>query len=84
MERVFRSFIYSQAPVGAVLLAFFLFFFTGSPQIYAADAHETESIITTACSTCHKFEGKEESRFNLKAPDLMWGGAKYQRDWLIR
>jgi mono/diheme cytochrome c family protein len=84
MERVFRSFIYSQAPVGAVLLAFFLFFFTGSPQIYAADAHEAESIITTACSTCHKFEGKEESRFNLKAPDLMWGGSKYQRDWLIR
>jgi len=84
MNREFRSFIYSHVAVGVVLLAFLLSFFIGSPQIFAADAQEAEAMIKTVCSTCHKFEGKEESRFNLKAPDLMWGGIKYQRDWLIR
>ena len=53
-------------------------------SLYAADPQEAETLIKTNCSTCHKFEGKEESRFHLKAPDLMWGGSKYQRDWLIR
>jgi mono/diheme cytochrome c family protein len=67
-----------------MFFSFCLFFFIGSPQVFAEDAHEAESIITTVCSTCHKFEGREESRFNLRAPDLMWGGIKYQRDWLIR
>ncbi len=41
-------------------------------------------LIATTCSTYHKFVGTGESRFNLKAPDLMWGGSTYQRDWLIR
>lgn len=53
-------------------------------SLFAAEGQEPESLISTTCSTCHKFQGKEESRFNLKAPDLMWGGSKYQRDWLIR
>jgi mono/diheme cytochrome c family protein len=52
--------------------------------LLAADAQEAESLIKTNCSTCHKFQGEGESRFNLKAPDLMWGGSKYQREWLIR
>ncbi|MDH3769553.1 MAG: c-type cytochrome, partial [Nitrospirota bacterium] len=64
--------------------AFFLFFFIVSPQVFAEDAHEAETMIKTVCSTCHKFQGEGESRFSLKAPDLMWGGSKYQRDWLIR
>ena len=53
-------------------------------QTLAARAQDAETLINTVCSTCHKFKGKEESRFNLKGPDLMWGGSKYQRDWLIR
>jgi mono/diheme cytochrome c family protein len=53
-------------------------------SVYAADAQEAERLLTNACSTCHKFTGTGESRFNLQAPDLMWGGSKYQRDWLIR
>ena len=53
-------------------------------SVLAADNQEAETLIQTTCSTCHKFQGKEESRFHLKAPDLMWGGSKYQRDWLIR
>jgi mono/diheme cytochrome c family protein len=40
-------------------------------------------LIKTVCASCHRFEGKPESRFNLKAPDLMWAGSKYQRAWLV-
>ena len=43
-----------------------------------------EKIVKTTCAQCHRFEGKPESRFNLKAPDLIWAGSKYQRPWLIR
>ncbi len=57
----------------------------GSPSgVGASQDKEVQSLLQTQCATCHKFEGKEESRFNLQAPDLMWGGSKYQRDWLIR
>ena len=84
MKSVFRSFMYSRSPVGGLLLAFFLSFWTSPTQVFASDTQEAESLIINTCSTCHKFEGKAESRFNLKAPDLMWGGSKYQRDWLIR
>ena len=59
-------------------------FILSADQILAAGAQDAETLINTVCSTCHKFKGKEESRFNLKGPDLMWGGSKYQRDWLIR
>ncbi|HSQ92045.1 MAG TPA: c-type cytochrome, partial [Nitrospiraceae bacterium] len=31
-----------------------------------------------------RLEGQPDSRFNLKAPDLIWAGSKYQRSWLIR
>jgi mono/diheme cytochrome c family protein len=34
--------------------------------------------------SCHRLEGQADSRFNLKAPDLIWAGSKYQRPWLIR
>jgi len=84
MNREFRSFRYYQKLGGAIFLSFFLFFFIVPPQVFAEDAHEAETLIKTVCSTCHKFQGEGESRFNLKAPDLMWGGSKYQRDWLIR
>ena len=42
-----------------------------------------EQLIKDQCSTCHKFTGTPESRFNLKGPDLMWGGSKFKRPWLI-
>ncbi len=50
----------------------------------AADLSKGESIVKNQCSACHKFEGSPESKFNLKGPDLMWGGNKYQRPWLLR
>lgn len=52
--------------------------------LLAADTDEAKRMIENACMTCHKFAGEGESRFNLKAPDLMWGGSKYKREWLIR
>ncbi len=52
----------------------------GSP---ANENSGAERLIRTTCASCHRFEGKPESRFNLKAPDLMWAGSKYQRAWLI-
>ncbi len=56
--------------------------FASSP-IWAADAGQAETMVRNVCSTCHKFQGEPESRFNLKAPDLMWAGSKYQHDWLV-
>ncbi|MGB0909483.1 MAG: c-type cytochrome [Nitrospirales bacterium] len=56
-----------------------------SPTLsWAGFQNDGEKLVKNLCSTCHKFHGDPESRFNLKAPDLMWGGSKYQRDWLIR
>ena len=73
MQRTFSAFMAS-----CLLLMF-------SPNwLWASQDHEVASLIKSQCASCHKFEGKEESRFNLKAPDLMWGGSKYQRTWLIR
>jgi len=67
----------------ALILGGFVIF--GTPTfLWASETQEAESLIKTTCSTCHKFQGEGESRFNLKAPDLMWGGSKYQREWLIR
>ncbi len=47
-------------------------------------AQDVEPMIRQTCANCHRFQGEPDSRFHLKAPDLMWGGNKYQRDWLIR
>ncbi len=57
-------------------------FLLGGPSVLWAE--DAKQLIDNVCSTCHKFTGQYESKFNLKAPDLMWGGQKYQRDWLLR
>ena len=67
-----------------ILILSIFFFFISPLSLFAANDQEAEALVKNTCSACHKFEGKEESRFNLKAPDLMWGGIKYQRAWLIR
>ncbi len=54
-----------------------------SSPLWAADERQAEEMVKHVCSTCHKFQGEPESRFNLKAPDLMWAGSKYQRSWLL-
>ncbi len=52
-------------------------------MLLGSDEQGTKQVIQNTCASCHRFEGTPESRFNLKAPDLMWAGSKYQRAWLI-
>lgn len=69
--------------VGIALLA--LASETGSPGLsYASDQARAKDIIQQTCVQCHRLEGTADSRFNLRAPDLIWAGSKYQRPWLIR
>lgn len=51
--------------------------------LLGSDDGPVQKLIQNTCVECHRFEGKPESRFNLKAPDLMWAGSKYQRAWVI-
>ncbi len=83
MKHQFRSLskmmgtTYRVAIVGACMSLFAF-----SP-LWAADEQPVEMMVKHVCSTCHKFQGEPESRFNLKAPDLMWAGNKYQHKWLV-
>ena len=54
-----------------------------SQQLRAGDQSRAKELIKNSCASCHRFEGKPDSRFKLRAPDLMWAGSKYQRSWLI-
>lgn len=56
-----------------------------SPRLlFGGDQPRAKDIIQQTCVQCHRLEGKADSRFNLKAPDLIWAGSKYKRPWLIR
>ena len=48
-------------------------------EAQAQDTGAGAKLVQGVCSSCHKFSGQPESKFNLKAPDLMWGGVKYQQ-----
>lgn len=50
----------------------------------AGDQARAKDLIQQTCVQCHRLEGIADSRFNLRAPDLIWAGSKYQRSWLIR
>ncbi len=73
MKTAFRSTVVKTMMVGLLI---------ASP-LWAADERQAETMVQNVCSTCHKFQGEPESRFNLKAPDLMWAGSKYQHEWLV-
>jgi mono/diheme cytochrome c family protein len=51
---------------------------------FASDQSRAKDLIQQTCVQCHRLEGTADSRFNLRAPDLIWAGSKYQRPWLIR
>jgi mono/diheme cytochrome c family protein len=55
-----------------------------SPRLLFGSDQSTKELIQQTCVQCHRLEGQAESRFNLKAPDLIWAGSKYQRSWLVR
>jgi len=52
--------------------------------LLGSDQSHVKELIQNNCAGCHRLEGKADSRFNLKAPDLIWAGSKYQRAWLLR
>ncbi len=58
----------------ALLISFILF----PNTLFAASANEGKKLVAKKCVSCHRFEGEAKSRFDLRAPDLMWGGNKYQ------
>ncbi|MGP0565978.1 MULTISPECIES: c-type cytochrome [unclassified Nitrospina] len=64
--------------------AFLLLLFLPAPPASAADESVARNLIDHSCSNCHRFEGEAKSRFELRAPDLMWAGVKFQRPWLVR
>jgi mono/diheme cytochrome c family protein len=70
--------------VKSFLYLFTLSFYLSSSPSWASEEQKAKEIIQNQCTTCHKFEGAPESKFNLEGPDLMWAGNKYQRPWLIR
>jgi mono/diheme cytochrome c family protein len=63
-----------------VLVAFMSF----PKLLLGSDENRAKELIQQACVQCHRLEGQADSRFNLRAPDLIWAGSKYQRPWLIR
>ena len=52
--------------------------------LLGSEQSRAKELIEQACVQCHRLEGQAESRFKLRAPDLIWAGSKYQRAWLIR
>ena len=71
----FSSFAPKKCPLMLLALIVGGFVTFGTPAfLLASGTQEAESLVKTNCSTCHKFQGEGESRFNLRAPDLMWGG----------
>ena len=72
-----------QALIGGLLIA--LVGLAGwPPHAVAGDQAGAKALIQQTCVQCHRLEGAADSRFNLRAPDLIWAGSKYQRPWLIR
>lgn len=67
----------------AVTLAAGLLVLFQDPSL-ANDQSRTKDLLQQTCVQCHRLEGTADSRFNLRAPDLIWAGSKYQRSWLIR
>jgi mono/diheme cytochrome c family protein len=67
---------------GAVLVLVGLMSF---PRLlFGSDANRAKELLQQACVQCHRLDGQAESRFKLRAPDLIWAGSKYRRAWLIR
>ena len=69
--------------VGGALLA--LVGMMSAPRLLlAGDQTRAKELVQQSCVQCHRMEGQPDSRFNLKAPDLIWAGSKYDRAWLVR
>ena len=67
----------------AVLILISLFFFTILSPVSVLANEGAEKIIKEQCTACHRITGEGKSRFEIKAPDLMWAGVKFKRPWLV-
>ena len=67
----------------AVTLAAGLLVLFQDPSL-ANDQSRAKDLLQQTCVQCHRLEETADSRFNLRAPDLIWAGSKYQRSWLMR
>ena len=67
----------------AVTLAAGLLVLFQDPSL-ASDQSHAKDLLQQTCVQCHRLAGTADSRVNLRAPDLIWAGSKYQRSWLIR
>jgi mono/diheme cytochrome c family protein len=61
-----------------VSVSFLLF----GPSVVAGQDVTGQEIVKTKCVSCHRIEGDPMPRRTKKAPDLIWAGSKYQREWL--
>jgi mono/diheme cytochrome c family protein len=52
-------------------------------NLAANEEQQTRTFLQKSCAGCHRLEGAADSRFTLKAPDLIGAGSKFKRDWLI-
>jgi len=52
-------------------------------KLLANDEPQTRSLLQKSCAGCHRLEGAADSRFKLNAPDLIGGGSKFKRSWLV-
>jgi mono/diheme cytochrome c family protein len=73
----------SRRMAATVILAAGLLVLFQDPSL-ANDHARAKDLLQQTCVQCHRLEGTADSRFNLRAPDLIWAGSKYQRSWLIR
>ncbi|WP_447860508.1 c-type cytochrome [Nitrospira calida] len=39
--------------------------------------------VKSTCAACHRIKGKPIPRRTKTAPDLIWAGNKYRREWLV-
>ncbi len=66
------------------IFSYFFFIFLIMPSFASASNEaKAEKIIKDQCTVCHRITGEAKSRFEIKAPDLMWAGVKFKRPWLV-
>ncbi len=81
MNKIFKQLkIRQKIFLGSFVLLTIAVIFPGA--LFAVDAELGKKIVQDRCASCHRFSGEAKSRFEIKAPDLMWAGNKYLRNWV--
>jgi mono/diheme cytochrome c family protein len=72
----------TRATLGVLLLGLSLPGAAAAAQDPGGDARAAK-LVAERCASCHRFEGEPKAKLELRGPDLMWAGQKYQRAWLV-